>query len=73
MQKKASKCRECEKRICGVTVSEADLQALCWECRQIQRLDSSDMPVFPVYSLEGLGISAADGRPVLGRSGLIQL
>lgn len=73
MQKKASKCRECEKRICGAAVSEANLQALCGKCKQFQRLDSSDMPVFPVYSLEELGISAAAGRPVLGRSGLIQL
>ena len=35
MQKKSSKCRECEKRIGGAAVSEADLQALCRECRQI--------------------------------------
>ncbi len=70
---KSARCRRCMDRVKNADVSEVELQTLCRECNYLKRLDSKEMRVIPVYSLNTLGTLVCDGSPILGRDGLALL
>ena len=68
-----TRCKQCRERVSEARSTSEEMALLCQVCKGLKKLDSPEMPVLPVYSLEKLGALVDDKKPVLTRSGLMLL
>ncbi len=66
-------CRKCHEVRAGLRLSEEQMTRYCQECKQLKRLEDPGMTVLPVYELETLLDAVTNNRPIIMRSGLLNL
>ncbi len=65
-------CRKCRERCKGYCLSDEVLSAFCNGCKRLKRLDSPDMRILPVYTLDALLEAVESDLPILTNNGLLR-